>query len=455
MALGAAGALAAAGCASLPPVPETPWPSRFEYEAFRARHPLLLEPNYLPFMTEHVRVDEGPAPLVRTLRAWLGRPAPPPRDYLVFCHWSAEQFPVRVYVEPPVVPEDLRDAAARPPEAYVAAVERAFRLWENALDGLVSFRRVPRAQGADVRLRLVARERPEDAPGIQVLGTTRVGGACRYRGGDPATGRIEVDFRVPELTVHVVDRFGLLLPDQVEKIALHELGHALGMPRHSPIPADLMFRVLRDRLPRGELGAEDVNSFLSLYSLPSGTLYRRLPGDEEAGSRAPILPEGPPRLALAPHVDVRLGYEIQLPEGWTWLDSGVGVVAVDGTTWDYEASLQVSVRSFESLEGYLERYGAWHLGRGRPLGPLRRVDGRYAGRRVAIATREDRLEELVLLESGDGRVVVVLFDCPLESAEVWRPWLDASLATLELRTAREAPRDRDYATDGEGDPPVR
>jgi hypothetical protein len=102
-----------------------------------------------------------------------------------------------------------------------------------------------------------------------------LGGACQVEGGDPASGRLDVRFAVRELRVQVADQYGLLLPDQVERIALHELGHALGMRAHSPIPADLMYPVVRDRLPRGELGAEDVNSFLSLYSLPNGTVYRR------------------------------------------------------------------------------------------------------------------------------------------------------------------------------------
>ena len=97
--------------------------------------------------------------------------------------------------------------------------------------------------------------------------TTPLRGACRVEGGDPSR-RLDVRFSVGELRVRVADQYGLLLPDQVERIALHELGHALGMRGHSPIPADLMYPVVRDRLPRGELGTEDVNSFLSLYSLP-------------------------------------------------------------------------------------------------------------------------------------------------------------------------------------------
>jgi predicted Zn-dependent protease len=427
----ATAALLAAACAG--PEPPDYLHNRLDYASFTAAHPTVLEPNYLPFMADHLVVGGGP---------WPGAAAA--RHYLVLCRWEADAFPLSVYVEPPEVPEDLRDAQTRSPEAYVSAVLRALAIWEAALEGLVSFEPVARARDADVVLHLTA-EAEGNHGDVEVLGATPLGGACRHEGGDPATGRFAVSFRVPELRIHVADRFGLLLPDQVEKIALHEVGHLLGMRGHSPIPADLMYRVVRDRLPRGELGAEDVNSFVTLYSLPSGTVYHRLAAAPPTPA-PPGRPDGPPQLALAPHVDARLGFEIQLPQGWTSLETGLGVVAVDGVTWDYDVSLQITVREFESVGAYLERFGSWHLGRGRLLGS-RTLGGRYPGVRYLLATPDDRAEELVVLESGDGRVVVALWDSPLESREAWKIWFEASLATLELRAPHGADVDRDYGGD--------
>ena len=105
-------------------------------------------------------------------------------------------------------------------------------------------------------------------------------------------------YHVQELRIYVVDRHGLLLPDQVERVALHEIGHAIGMRGHSPIPADVMYEVARDRLGPDGLGAEDVNSFLSLYAIPCGTVYTSRPSAERRAADPPALPEGPPRLAL-------------------------------------------------------------------------------------------------------------------------------------------------------------
>jgi hypothetical protein len=119
-------------------------------------------------------------------------------------------------------------------------------------------------------------------------------------------------------------------------------------------------------------------------------------------------------------------------------------VAVDGTTWDYEASFQVIVRGYDSVDEYLDRYGDWHLGQGR-IADARSVQvaGRPA-RRFRLDRTDGRSEELVLVASGDGRVVVVLWDCGTSQLPAFAPWFEASLATLELRAATGRERGRDY-----------
>jgi hypothetical protein len=442
----AAGFLACSGAAPAQPPPPPP-PSRYEYAAFRAAHPGLLEPNYLPFMATPVRVESSVERAVRRLRGALGAPAPRPPETLVLCRWPDEAFPLAVFVAPPAIPAELAEQRpdARSPADYAAAAERALRTFERDLEGLVRFERAASERDAELTLRLSAEPVAEGDPDVEVLGTTPLGGACRVEGGDPASGRLDVSFSVRELRVRVADQYGLLLPEQVERIALHELGHALGMRAHSPIPADLMYPVVRDRLPRGELGTEDVNSFLSLYSLPNGTVLRAAGAPPRP---APPPHPGPPALELAPHVDARLGFEIQLPRGWTRLDTGLGLVAVDGTTWDYEASLQVIVREAGGVDAYLERYGEWHLGHGRIVEASASELAGHPARRFALESPDGAAEGLALIEAGAGRVVVVLWDCPQERAAAFRPWFEASLATLELRPRAGTARDRDYSGGG-------
>ena len=421
--------------------------NRADYAAFRERFPELLEPNYLPFMSHWV---ERPAlglvdALRRRLPLWAGGVHGDP--LMIFCHWSAGELPIPVHVTPPEIPEDEDLLSARTPESYVAAVQRALAIWERDLEGRVGFRAVPLAE-ARLVVHLVGEEAPVEDPDVQVLGTAPVGGSCRVAGWSQGTDRLEVEYRIEELHVYVADQHGLLLPDQVEKVALHEIGHALGMPDHSPVPADLMYRVARDRIGRDGLGAEDVNSFLSLYALPNGTIYKdpTLPPNGVA-----LPPTGPPRLALAPHVDARLGFEIQPPFGWQRIETPYGFVAVDGVTWDYEASFQIVVRRYDTLEEYLDRYGPGHLGTSR----VRSVrDERVAGRRakrILLETERQSAEELVFIESGDGRVVIVIAECPLEGQPAYRPWFEASLASLEIADAVHSDADRDYG-DGVSEP---
>lgn len=414
--------LLGAGCAD-PRAASDPgasyWPDRRDYYAFREDHPQVVDPNYLPFMAWAVDLEEGD-------RA------------LIFCRWGDDRFPLPVYIEATAIPETLQDEfSPRPVGAYVDAVRTALLAWERELEGLVRFRLVEDEDRAALRVRLVPEVAPAPESAISVLGRIRLVEACRVRG-PRVDGRVPVEFEVPELRLYLADGYGLLNPDQVERVALHELGHALGMPRHSPVPADLMFPVARDSpMVRGP-SSQDVNSFVSLYRLPNGTVFRRLE-DEAEGSEPRPAPSGPPPgepvLATAPHVDARFGYELRLPAGWQRVETERGVIATDGLTWDYDATLQIIVRGYATVAEYLDRWGAAHVGRGRVVERRRvRLAGRPALRWVVVGRGVPRAEELTFLEIGDGRVLIVIADCAAGDYEAYRPWFRASLATLEVRS---------------------
>ncbi len=421
--------------------------NRQDYAALRERFPGLREPNYLPFMAARVAAPgaRGEAGL-RRLGALL-RPGRESGELLVFCRWPDAAFPLRVHVEPPRIADRFDEGLfPRPVSEYVEAVDRALALWEEAIDDRQLFTRVEEAEGADLVVRLRGEEAPTPDPTLQVLGATPLGKACRVEAGSADDERLTVRYAVGEVRVFVADQHGLLLPDQVERIALHELGHALGMHGHSPIPNDLMFRVVRDRLPRGELGAEDVNSFLSLYAIPNGTVYVALPSEAPGGVEPAPAPVGAPRLGLAPHVDARLGYEVQLPDGWTRVAMQQGVVAVDGVTWDYTSSFQILVRSYPSLDAYLERYAGAHLGRGRLVEQSElQVAGRPALRFLLESPDGRVVEELTFVEGGDGRVVVAIGESPAEQRAAFQPFFRAILDSLELHERGPGATDRDYS----------
>ena len=406
---------ACAGGTSRPPARLIPPPNRFDYYAFRGAFPGLVEPNYLPFMTHAVRLDDE-------------------RIALVFCRWERERFPLALHVPVPTIPDALQDEFNPiAPRAYRAAVESALAAWERNLEGLVRFRLVERASQADLHIELLAEPAPRPEPSVEVLGSISMGRACRV-GDERDPDRFDVSFEAHSLRLYLADAHGLLDPDQVGTVALHELGHALGMRGHSPIGGDAMFEVARDkRLVRGP-SELDVNSFVSLYGLPNGTVYLRAWLNEEPERRTRP-PSGPPLLAAAPHVDARFGYQLRLPLGWQRLETERGMIAADGLAWDYAATFQVIVRGYATVQEYLDRHQAAHVGPGRLVeDSALRVAGRPA-RRLLVADRAGpMMEELTFIQVGDGRVVVVIADCALRSYAAYRASFAAVLDSLEIRS---------------------
>ena len=404
-----------------PAAREVPWqPDRRDYALFAAAWPeAVLEPNYLPFMAHRTPGDDARG------------------DFLVLCRWEAEDMPLLVHVTPAIVPEVLQDEFdPREPAAYEAGVRQALRTWERELEGHVRFRLVDQPSEARLVIRLLGERAPAPAPEVQVLGSTSLAGSCRVRGRDPEADRLRVDFEVGELRLFLADEFGLLPPDQVQWIALHEIGHALGMRGHSPIRADLMYEVARDRIMvREGLSTQDVNSFLSLYRLPSGVVFARLAPDEpESLAVGP----GDPRLAIAPYVDTRHGFELLPPAGWTRVATAQGMVAVDGYTWDYAASFQVVAHRYPTIGAYLERYGPYYAQRGVISEPEQLVvDGRRALQTEIAVFEAPRIEQITLIEVGDGRLLTVIADCPAEQLEAFRPWFELALSSVRVRDLPE------------------
>lgn len=436
-------AVALSGCAA--PAGERPHylHNRDDYLAFREVWPELLEPNYLPFMVYDVPAE--PVSALRRTAIRLGLAAAPGRR-LVFCHWTPEDMPLAVWIDPPVGLDAIEEeTAGRAPERYVEAAEEALATWQRDLDGAVRFERASRREAADFEVRLLAERAPEPTAEVRVYGAAAVGDSCRVLGGD-AEFRLDVRFRVRDVRLYVADEHGLLLPDQVKGIARHEIGHALGMRGHSPIPADLMFEEADDRRDREGLGLSDTNSFLSLYAIPSGTVYAD-PGAARPPARF-LLPAGTPRLELAPHVDTRLGFEIQLPEGWQRQPTPYGVVAVNGLPWDYEASFQLNVHRFDTIDEFVERFGPAYLIGADLLSIEQRELAGHRAREVQLRTDLGTRESLTLIESGDGRVLVAIAECPAEQHAAYRPWFLAVLDSLEISDREQRAHDRLYRPEG-------
>ncbi|MFI5314714.1 MAG: matrixin family metalloprotease [Myxococcota bacterium] len=408
--------LAVAACRTLPPAPTAYQHNRWDYWKFTERTGSLPEPNYLPWAMYREGLPDG-------------------AQILVACRWPDESLPLRYFVESPAIPEALASEwETRRPDDYVSAVDDAFALWQKAIGGTQRFARVASAAEAQVTIHLQA-EIQEIEEG-QVLGVVHgEADRCTVKRAGPSPDRVEISFAPHDASVFIADPMGLLTPRQVRAVALHEIGHLLGVSgQHSPLAGDVMYAVAGDRRIEA-LSEHDKNTLRALYSIPPGTVYARL-----AEVRPPKLGEvrrEPPKLA-GETVDERHGFAVQFPKGWQAIKTPSGWIAVDGISWDYDASIQV-VASRGSVGSHLSLLAGRSLSRG---DDVRREVFELDGAPVArlIARGSERAEQTDVVDWGDGWVVIVMADARVQDFEFYRPWFQQVLLSLQRAESGLTPK---------------
>ena len=381
--------------------------SRFDYWAFRARVGMLPEPNYLPWVAHLEQLPDGV-------------------EALVVCRWPDDAFPLRYHVTAPTIPIAAQDEFnPRAPDEYVAAVHKAFEGWEQAIGRPVRFEAVDDPERAVLQVRL--RAESYEADDVRVLGLVHgVGRQCRVVGSGETPERVPIEYGLSEMELYVVDPHGLLTPRQVRAVALHEVGHVLGASgQHSPLRGDVLFQIADDSRIE-ELSEHDRNTFRALYQLPPGSVYTRL--DAVHAEPLSAVRRAPPRLA-EPSLDERSRFSVRFPVGWQVIRSRPGWVAVDGLSWDYDASLQVMVlrgdpeafvarqRGSLAMRGELDTIETFEL----DGNPVTRIVGRGAG----------WTEETAVQDWGEGWLLVTVADCATRDYALYRPWFDRVLLSIE------------------------
>jgi len=381
--------------------------NRWDYWSFTKRVGDQPEPNYLPWAMHRESLPDG-------------------SEGLVVCRWGDDALPLHYFVESPVIPESLAtDWGERRAEDYVTAVDEAFALWQRAIGGPSRFARVESAKEAQVTIHLAAEV--EEVDEGQVLGVVHgEANRCTVEKAGPAPDTVKIEFAPHDASVFIADAMGLLTPRQVRAVALHEIGHVLGVSgQHSPLAGDVMYAVAGDRRIEA-LSEHDKNTLRSLYSLAPGTVYARL-ADVHPPKIGDVRRE-PPKLAGETR-DPRHGFGVQFPKGWQVIKTPSGWIAVDGVSWDYDASIQV-VSSRGSVGQHLSLLAGQSRARG---DDVRREVFELDGAPVArlIAKGAERAEQSDVVDWGDGFVLVVMADARSVDFEFYRPWFQRVLLSVQ------------------------
>lgn len=179
-----------------------------------------------------------------------GDPISPPGTYLAeatirgVTHWALDKMPLKVYIA----------TNAREPR-YLEAVKNAFETWQVRSDDLVSFLFVAGGGQADINVEFT------DDPAK--LASPIEGAVTNFRDGNAG--------RISATTLILTRRDGKPISlSQMQSIALHEIGHALGINGHSSNSEDIMFMSVDKN--QTTLSKRDVETLKALYKLKPGLL---------------------------------------------------------------------------------------------------------------------------------------------------------------------------------------
>jgi len=145
------------------------------------------------------------------------------------CRWPAQKIPLRVYIEPGKT--EWSQVQANPPQA----LREAFSNWSQATAGRVAFMPVNDPNQADIVCTWT------DDPEMIVQAGRAVEGGLTKLSMQPNPNGSEIMIVRATVTL-LTNRGGTPLTyDEMKKVCLHEVGHALGLNGHSNNNHDIMF----------------------------------------------------------------------------------------------------------------------------------------------------------------------------------------------------------------------
>lgn len=146
-----------------------------------------------------------------------------------YFRWPADKMPIRVYIYPGSGAPGYRDSFAR-------ALADSFSIWQKGSESRISFWMVQDPAQADITCDWTG-----DPAVIQNAGGGGEGGSTKLSGQADPDG---INVRIVRAKITILTKPRSAAPmsdDDIKKVCLHEVGHALGLNGHSNNNHDVMF----------------------------------------------------------------------------------------------------------------------------------------------------------------------------------------------------------------------
>ncbi len=154
--------------------------------------------------------------------------------------WNVSTFPLKVYIQ--------SDSGV--PSYYVSQIKKAYAKWQNVTGGYISFRLVSSPDNADMKCYF-----EQDLPNLS--DDTAGYHQFTYSGDTIADSVIRFKYTDGEGRP--------FSQEMIYNVALHEIGHALGLAGHSSKSSDLMYPVSMNR--NYDISKRDLTTLKLLYSM--------------------------------------------------------------------------------------------------------------------------------------------------------------------------------------------
>lgn len=171
-------------------------------------------------------------------------------DHGKVVRWALSRMPLKIYVDER--PQGIRNFQP----AFPAQIRRALEVWAGVLNHQLSYQWVGSSDAADLRVTWV---NTLDTRGHHMDGGTAytAGVASPVVRGDEL---LHMDVKIATFDIEGQPQ----TPETVYAVAVHELGHALGLMGHSDHPGDIMF-AQNQRITQPS--PRDINTLRKLYSV--------------------------------------------------------------------------------------------------------------------------------------------------------------------------------------------